>query len=351
MILTRMKLRITLSVLLTIPVVAFCAFYFRTVEPGVLEASPGEIRVDSMFGKHESVIVQLRNVGGLPVEISGVSSSCGCTVAKPKENHIPPGASTSLEIEVHANSVGRKDAVVGVAYGTTEDRRMVQVPIMIHTKEASGTQVLFFPRDLSVRLDVHGANRTEFHVRTLEANEKESDLLELTSTDDRCQFKIVDIEVSSAEPNQADKSNKIERNYRIELSISGTETFSAIAKMRFREPIAAPVGDIAIVVRPKARTRIVPPKVDLTENQAASSREKSEVLLISEVDVENWKLVNPERCPKWLTVEIERLNSNLTRLRLNDSRLQAGQAEGIQTLELQSTSSSELVSIPIRINE
>ena len=247
MILTSMKLRVSLSLSLAITV---CFFYFRTVGPGLLEVSPAEILVDSMFGKRETVVAQLKNVGGLPVEILGVSSSCGCTVAKPRENRIAPGASTPLEIEVHAGSVGRKDAVVGVTYGPETDRRVVQIPIAIHAKEAPGTRVLFYPRDLLVRLDVQGTTRTEFQIRTLELKENEPDLLELTSADDRCQFRLVDVEVSSEEPNPADKSNKIERNYRFELSLNGSETFTATAMMRFREPMAAPVGNIAVIVRP-----------------------------------------------------------------------------------------------------
>lgn len=349
---SRLGLRIVLAVsMVTGTVAAACLFYFRTVEPGLLEATPVEIRVDSMFGKRETIVVQLKNVGGSPVVIADVRSSCGCTVATPKENRIAPGVSTPLKIEVHANTIGRKDAVVGVAYGPSTDRQIVQIPIVIYATEAPGTRVLSFPKDLRIRFDDQGATRTEFQIKTLEQREKEPDLLELTSADERFQFKLIEIETFSAEPNRRDKSDKVERSYRIEVSLSGSETFSATAQMRFREPLAAPTGDIAIIVRPKARTRIVPATVDLVGNQTVPAREKSEVLLISEVDVDYWRLADPEQCPKWLTVEIERLNSNLTRLTLNDSRSPTSQAEGVQLLELQLTSPTEAVSFPVRIRE
>ncbi|MFQ5581830.1 MAG: DUF1573 domain-containing protein [Mariprofundaceae bacterium] len=53
-----------------------------------------------MEGKEAATFLQLRNSGDQIVHIARVETSCGCTVAKPEQNSLPPGAFTRLKVQV-----------------------------------------------------------------------------------------------------------------------------------------------------------------------------------------------------------------------------------------------------------
>ena len=117
--------------------------------------------------------------------------------------------------------------------------------------------------------------------------------------------------------------------------------------MRFREPLGAPAGNIAIIARPKAKTRVIPSAVELPAELAESTRQKHEVLLISEEDVEDWSIADQTQVPAWLTVVVEKLRSNITRVTIADSRSLETKTDDVAELKL--NSSAEAVSLPLRI--
>lgn len=321
-------------------------FYLLPARPGILAAHPSELRLEMKFGAREEVYVRLENVGGSLAVISGVSSSCGCTVGTPETNQLGRGNSTRLKVEVSANFIGRKDAIVDVAYESLKERRVVRIPVVLKTGEAAGTRVLSYPKDLVAYSDPAKESRAEFEVRTTEKSAGQPDFVELTSEDDRCRFRVLDIK--SSEP---DRNGKCERTYQIEMIVASSEPFAATAKMRFREPLAAPAGNIAIFARHKARTRLVPSVVDLPAMFAESSPQKQEVLLISEVEIEDWRVADQAAFPAWLSIDVEKLRSNITRVIIADSRTPEMKTADVLNFQLTLNSSAETVVLPVRIRD
>ncbi len=314
--------------------------------PGVLSASPKELRIECKYGDRKEVFVSLKNAGGKPLTISGVSSSCGCTVGTPEANNLAPGSETRLRIDVNASTVGRKSAIVSVAYTGADDRQVIQIPVLIQAVEAPGTRVLSYPRDLTVRCNVVGDTTTKFEIWTLENSDADPDLTELVSTDERCHFRVLGVETSPP-----DRNGKSERCYRIEASLSESEPFAATATMRFREVLAYQVSNIAIITRRQSRTKVIPSRIELPANVTSSSSQMHEVLLISEVDIDDWKVADKQQFPDWLAVEVETLRSNITRLTLADSRPLGPSGATVQNYELRLDSSAESASIAIHIRE
>lgn len=321
-------------------------FYLLPAQPGILVADPAELRLEMKFGAKQDAYVQLQNSGKTSVTISGVSSSCGCTVGTPEATQLDPGKSTRLKVEASASSIGRKSAVVNVAYQSSNERKMVRVPVAINTAEAPGTRVLSYPKDLVAQCDSTSDSQIELEVRTSEKSESQPDLIEVTSADERCEFRLLGVENS-----ETDRNGKVERCYRIEMVVHPSEPFAATATMRFREPLAAPAGNIAIFARHKPKTRVIPSVVDLPAKLVESSRQKHEVLLISETEIEDWKIVGNELLPQWLSVEVEKLRTNITRVTIADSRPLETKIDDVPNFELKLNSSAETVSLPVRIRE
>ena len=116
-----------------------------------------------------------------------------------------------------------------------------------------------------------------------------------------------------------------------------------------REPLGAPAGNIAIIARPKAKTRVIPSAVELPAELADSTRQKHEILLISEENGEDWSVADQTQVPAWLTVVVERLRPNITRVTITDSRSLGTKTDDVAEFELKLNSSAEAVSLPLRI--
>lgn len=335
------------KLLTLIAVVAVCEIYWlRPTTPGVIVASPARLQVNMKYGERQEVDVRLENVGRLPAVILGVSSSCGCTIGTLDAKQIGAGRSTVLKAVIHASSIGRKVATVDLEYESSMKRKFVRIPVVMNVSETSGTRVLSYPKDVLAQCDVTHGGQTEFEIRTLEKAGVPPDLIEVRSADERCELRLLGME-----PSAPDRNGKVERTYQIELIVRPSVPFAAIATMRFREPLAAPAGNIAVLVRPKARTRVIPATVDLPAIPGDSSRQHHEILLISEVDVEDWKLADDLSVPKWFSVEFKRLRSNITRVIIADSRSSETKSDRITDFELKLNSSTEAVSIPLRLRE
>jgi len=62
-----------------------------------------------MEGKEASATLFLRNTGPLPIHVSKVETSCGCTAATPETRELAPGAFTPLHIRV--DTTGKRGQV------------------------------------------------------------------------------------------------------------------------------------------------------------------------------------------------------------------------------------------------
>ena len=129
-----MKRRTMLWILVSIIVVS-CA-----------NRAPGQIAlsmVDFDFGtvpntKAVSQTFEIRNVGRGTLEITGVSTSCGCTTAKVTDSFVPPGENTELIVtydpQAHGGATGRFMRVVYIR-SNDADTPEAQLTIFVNVTE------------------------------------------------------------------------------------------------------------------------------------------------------------------------------------------------------------------------
>ncbi len=73
------------------------------------------VDVGTMYlGDHREGKVSLRNDTDQPIEITGMSTSCGCTAAYPVENKLDPGQSVFLIVRVKPTAPGKIDSRLGI---------------------------------------------------------------------------------------------------------------------------------------------------------------------------------------------------------------------------------------------
>jgi hypothetical protein len=97
--------------LLAMGLVGAAAYAAVTSGPGRIELSATEFDFGAVPNtgpvSHE---FQVRNAGRGPLEISGVSTSCGCTTAEVESQHLEQGESTTLRVtfdpQAHDGAVG-----------------------------------------------------------------------------------------------------------------------------------------------------------------------------------------------------------------------------------------------------
>jgi Protein of unknown function (DUF1573) len=113
------RIVIAVVILVAIGLVGTAAYVVATSGPGRIELAVsafdlGEIPNTAPVS-HE---IQVRNVGRGPLEIKGVSTSCGCTTAEVESWHLERGETTMLRVtfdpQVHNGELGRFMRVVYV---------------------------------------------------------------------------------------------------------------------------------------------------------------------------------------------------------------------------------------------
>ena len=113
--------RIAMAVvaLLAIGLLGTAAYGAATSAPGRIELSASDLDFGAIPNtepvSHE---FQVRNVGRGPLEITGVSTSCGCTKAEVQSRHLSRGESTTLRVtfdpQAHDGALGEFLRVVYV---------------------------------------------------------------------------------------------------------------------------------------------------------------------------------------------------------------------------------------------
>ena len=88
-----------LTVLLSLVLAVIVAGCSTAKSPGKIELSADEFDFGAIPNTGPvSQVFQVRNVGGAKLEITGVSTSCGCTTAEIAERTLSPGEETDLEV-------------------------------------------------------------------------------------------------------------------------------------------------------------------------------------------------------------------------------------------------------------
>jgi hypothetical protein len=109
------------------------AYAAATSGPGRIELSATELDFGTVPNtgpvSHE---FQVRNVGRGPLEISGVSTSCGCTTAEVESRRLERGESTTLRVtfdpQVHNGELGR---FLRLVYVRSDDPAMPEASLTI----------------------------------------------------------------------------------------------------------------------------------------------------------------------------------------------------------------------------
>ena len=105
----------------------------RPPTPGKLELSTTAFDFGSVPNTQPvSQVFEVRNVGRGPLQITGVSTSCGCTTAQTASNHLAPGEATDLTVtydpQAHDGALGE---FLRVVYVRSDDPEMPEASLTI----------------------------------------------------------------------------------------------------------------------------------------------------------------------------------------------------------------------------
>jgi hypothetical protein len=127
------RIAIAAVVVLGIGLLGAAAYAAATSGPGRIELSATELDFGTVPNtgpvSHE---FQVRNVGRGPLEISGVSTSCGCTTAEVESRRLERGESTTLRVtfdpQAHNGELGR---FLRLVYVRSDDPAMPEASLTI----------------------------------------------------------------------------------------------------------------------------------------------------------------------------------------------------------------------------
>ena len=127
------RIAIAAVVVLGMGLLGAAAYAAATSGPGRVELSATELDFGTVPNtgpvSHE---FQVRNVGRGPLEISGVSTSCGCTTAEVESRRLERGESTTLRVtfdpQVHNGELGR---FLRLVYVRSDDPAMPEASLTI----------------------------------------------------------------------------------------------------------------------------------------------------------------------------------------------------------------------------
>ena len=141
-----------------------------TGSPGQIELSAREFDLGTVPNTGPAThVFQVRNVGRGELEITGVSTSCGCTTAEVEDRNLAPGETTDLRVtydpQVHGGETGKFLRVVYVRSDdpdTPEASLTIQVTV-VEPDESPGARggfrrgISMAPDDpVRARVDVEG---------------------------------------------------------------------------------------------------------------------------------------------------------------------------------------------------
>ncbi len=107
-------------------------------QPGRIELSDAEYDFGTISNeKAVSHVFEVRNVGQGQLEIAGVSTSCGCTVAEVDRRQLAPGETAQLTVtydpQAHDGATGR---FMRVVYIRSDDPDLSEATLTIHVTVA-----------------------------------------------------------------------------------------------------------------------------------------------------------------------------------------------------------------------
>jgi hypothetical protein len=132
--------------LLAVLVIAIIAAALLTSIPNAtgpprIQVSPDSFDFGKMEPKAAEQVFSLKNVGGMPLEILKISTSCGCTTAWADSETVQPGEETVLHVKFDPNAMPKTVAgkVLRVVYLKSNDPETpeLEIEITANVQEAS----------------------------------------------------------------------------------------------------------------------------------------------------------------------------------------------------------------------
>ncbi len=105
--------------------------YLRSGQPAPphIEITPASYDFGNIPYTKVETRFQVRNAGGSPLEITGVSTSCGCTTAEIESKSLLPGAITGLHVTFDPQLMGEEGDILRVVYIKSNDPQQPEVEI------------------------------------------------------------------------------------------------------------------------------------------------------------------------------------------------------------------------------
>lgn len=139
----------------------------------------------------------LRNTGLRDVEVVGVTTSCGCSLAEPlAERVIRPGESRSLRVQGSPPQFGTAEVAVKVSLQAGDERGSIQVDLHLHGKPLAAERFTTIPTDLELLASRSGTVDRSFEILTVEENSNTPWLADLACENPAIRARITDIETS-----------------------------------------------------------------------------------------------------------------------------------------------------------
>lgn len=161
---------------------------------------------------------KLSNTGNEALEIQHVVSSCGCMVARVRENNVPPGKSTTLAVEVSRPPIGMRSFMIDV-FTNARHNPHARLTLTAQSGNNKSRIVQFVPQTVLLSTDADPPGESWLTAWTLER--KEGQFIRGVA----CDLPFVRVEQSDVRETAALGSQYVQRKYRFRIrAIAGPST-------------------------------------------------------------------------------------------------------------------------------
>jgi len=246
-----------------------------------------------IHGSQGTVTISFRliNHGPQDVEIAGVKTSCGCTVADPIAlTKLSPGETETLNVQVSPPAYGTNNVTVRVEYKSeTQGVTAIAIPISLQGRPLEVPYVFDVPKELAIRgFSAEEAHR-DFQIHTRESGSEPIWLQSLDCEQANVRATIVDNKFV-----QTLGHGEVHRVYNCQLvsfiPAQLGSSFSTEIRLRGNGPATRPVAPIRVSCARSTRIHASPQQVSLMVDSHTRFPQTRELTLL-------WN--DSDEQPKW----------------------------------------------------
>lgn len=288
----------------------------------------------------------LRNTGLRDVEVVGVTTSCGCSLAEPlAERVIRPGESRSLRVRGSPPQFGTAEVAVKVSLQAGDERGSIQVDLHLHGKPLAAERFTTIPTDLELLASRSGTVDRSFEILTVEENSNAPWLADLACEDMAIRARITDIETSKHPDGRFIRRYQCQVTGRIPEEVDVWQ--STVIRPSFARDRAESPVTIRVAMKRLKRWTAYPEILVIDPNSATEHNIVLTFTAIDEPDMtpplevtSNSKAIRAELLPGE-TAQERRLKVSV------DQSLLESSSTGVVELILREPISQEIVTIPV----